>query len=74
MNIFEYIICKLYFTKMRIASDSFSINKQDKSLDMNFIAIKTHERESTLHFFIFKDDTLNFFIFKKGNHKTLIRR
>jgi hypothetical protein len=33
-----------------------------KILNMNFLSIKKHEQEITLHFFIFKDGTLTFFI------------
>ena len=39
--ILEYLILILYFTKMRIGSDKFSNNKNNKSLDVNFISIKS---------------------------------
>ena len=42
--VFEELISKLYLTKMRIENDSFSIDKQEKSLDMSFISIKKHEK------------------------------
>ena len=43
--IFEDIISKLYFTKMRIGKWLFSIHEAHKNLEMNFTSIKNMKRK-----------------------------
>ena len=71
---FWIYILKTILRRWGLENATFSITKKHKSLDLNFISIKKHEQEITLHFFIFKDGSVNFSISKKGNHITLISR
>ena len=61
---FDYIFLEIILRRWGLENDELSINKIEKSLDMNFISIKKHETKFTLNFLIFKDGTLNFLIFK----------
>ena len=60
----------LYFTKMRIANDKFSIHKIEKSLDVNFISITNMKWKCCSFLFSSKGPT-NLFIFKEGNQPIL---
>ena len=82
LNIFWVYILYIIFYEDEERKWLISINKINKSLDMNFISIRKHELETWyflylgegMPIFYYQGRAPNFFIFKNGNHITLNSR